>query len=348
ANGVFSRVVAANTVVVTGSLSLVVLFGICGGVEKPSGGVISLLFVMPEKCKNEMGQVLAHRPVIVGVSHVLRGDSWGCVPRSLFWREDLDRDGERGFDYLTFALVSLKAPREGVGIRVADSHAGNHPEGGFTPFETIQRLLVVIGRRSRSGFKRETFEPERRLIEIILFIVDSGCSKHMTGNLKLLSNFVEKFLGTVKFGNDKISSILGYGDLVQGTITIKRVYYVKGVNHNLFSVGQFCDADLEVAFRKSTCYIRDLKGNDLLTCSRGINMYSITLQETSTPNSICLMAKATLSHTWLWHRRLSLLNFDTVNLLSKNDIVTGLPKLKFVKDHLCSSCELGKAKRKKY
>nr|GEW49129.1 uncharacterized mitochondrial protein AtMg00810-like [Tanacetum cinerariifolium] len=79
------------------------------------------------------------------------------------------------------------------------------------------------------------------------------------------NHFVEKFLGTVKFRNDQIAPILGYGYLVQGASTIKRVYYVEGLNHNLFSVGQFCDADLEVAFRKSTCYIRDLKGNDLLT-----------------------------------------------------------------------------------
>nr|GEY84893.1 integrase, catalytic region, zinc finger, CCHC-type, peptidase aspartic, catalytic [Tanacetum cinerariifolium] len=107
--------------------------------------------------------------------------------------------------------------------------------------------------------------------------VDSGCSKHMTENLKLLTNFVEKFLGTVKFGNDQVAPVLGYGDLVQGTVTIKRVYYVKGLNHNLFFVGQFCDADLKVAFRKSTCYIRDLKGNDLLTGSRGTYLYFITL-----------------------------------------------------------------------
>nr|GEV80040.1 hypothetical protein [Tanacetum cinerariifolium] len=149
------------------------------------------------------------------------------------------------------------------------------------------------------------------LVEIILFIIDSGCSKHMMGNLKLLYNFVEKFLGTVKFGNDQIAPILGYGDLVQGTVTIKRVYYVEGLNYNLFSVGQFYDVDLEVAFRKSTCYIHDLKGNDLLT--------------------------ATSSQAWLWHRRLSHLNFNTINLLSKNDIMIGLPKLKFVKDHLSSS-----------
>nr|GEW54873.1 retrovirus-related Pol polyprotein from transposon TNT 1-94 [Tanacetum cinerariifolium] len=162
------------------------------------------------------------------------------------------------------------------------------------------------------------------LVEIIIFIVHSGCSKHMMGNLKLLTNFVEKFLGMVKFRNDQIASILGYGDLVQGSVTIKRVYYVEGLNHNLFSVGQCCDADLEVAFRKSTCYIRDLKGNDLLTGS------------------------PTSSQAWLWHRCLSHLNFDTINLLSKNDIVIGLPKLKFVKYHLCSSCVLGKAKRKSF
>nr|GEZ37039.1 hypothetical protein [Tanacetum cinerariifolium] len=120
----------------------------------------------------------------------------------------------------------------------------------------------------------------------------------------------------LKFGNDQIAPIIGYGDLVQGTVTIKRVYYVEGLNHNLFSVGQFCDVDLEVAFRKSTCYIHDLKGNDLLI--------------------------ATSSQAWLWHRRLSHLNFNTINLLSKNDIVIGLPKLKVIKDHLSSSYETSK------
>ncbi|GJS51030.1 hypothetical protein Tco_0624392 [Tanacetum coccineum] len=88
-----------------------------------------------------------------------------------------------------------------------------------------------------------------KIVQLILFIVDSGCTKHMTGNLSLLCNFVEKYLGTVRFGNDQFAPILGYGDLVQGNITIKRVYYIEGLNHNLFSVGQFCDADLEVAFR---------------------------------------------------------------------------------------------------
>nr|GEU29688.1 retrovirus-related Pol polyprotein from transposon TNT 1-94 [Tanacetum cinerariifolium] len=104
-----------------------------------------------------------------------------------------------------------------------------------------------------------------QIAQLIIFIVESGCTKHITGNLKLLCNFIEKFLGTVYFGNDQFAPILGYGDLVQGNVTINRVYYVEGLNHNLFSVGQFCDADLEVAFRKSTCFARDLQVNDLLT-----------------------------------------------------------------------------------
>nr|GFA28127.1 hypothetical protein [Tanacetum cinerariifolium] len=119
---------------------------------------------------------------------------------------------------------------------------------------------------------------------------------------------VPNIKGTVKFGNDQIAPILGYGDLVQGDVTIKRVYYVEGLNHNLFSVG-----------------------------SCGTDLYSITLQETNSLNPICLMAKATSSQAWLWRHRLSHMTFDTINLLSKNDIVVGLPKLKFVKDHLCSS-----------
>nr|GEW76335.1 retrovirus-related Pol polyprotein from transposon TNT 1-94 [Tanacetum cinerariifolium] len=102
------------------------------------------------------------------------------------------------------------------------------------------------------------------IVQLILFIVDSRCTKHMTGNLILLCNFVKKYLGTVRFGNGQFAPILRYGDLVQGNITINKVYYVEGLNHNLFSVGQFCDADLEVAFWKSTCFVKDLQGNDLL------------------------------------------------------------------------------------
>nr|GFC07427.1 retrovirus-related Pol polyprotein from transposon TNT 1-94 [Tanacetum cinerariifolium] len=87
-----------------------------------------------------------------------------------------------------------------------------------------------------------------RIVQICLWIIDSGCSKHMTGNRALLRNFVEKFLGTVRFGNNDFAVIVGYGDVVIGSMTIKKVYYVKGLGHNLFSVGKFCDKGIEVSF----------------------------------------------------------------------------------------------------
>nr|GEV69126.1 reverse transcriptase domain-containing protein [Tanacetum cinerariifolium] len=148
--------------------------------------------------------------------------------------------------------------------------------------------------------------------------------------------------------NDQFAPILGYGDLVQGNVTINWVYYVEGLNHNLFLVGQFCDADLEVAFRRSTCFVRDLQVNDLLVGNHGSDLYTISLQESTSSTLLCLMAKATPTQAWLWHGRLSHLNFDYINLLSKKDIVIGLPKLKYVKDQLCSFCELSKAKRSSF
>nr|GEX92880.1 retrovirus-related Pol polyprotein from transposon TNT 1-94 [Tanacetum cinerariifolium] len=208
-------------------------------------------------------------------------------------------------------------------------------------------VVPINTRKPKSqAYKSVATHNTKKIIQLIIFIVDSGCTKHMTSNLKLLCNFVEMFLGIVRFGNDQFAPILRYGDLVQGNVTINRVYYVKYLNHNLFSVGQFCDADLEVTFRKSTCFVRDIQGNDLLVGNHGSDLYIISLQESTSSTPLCLMAKATPTQAWLWHRRLSHLNFDYINLLSKKDIVIGLPKLKYVKDQLCSSCELSKAKKK--
>nr|GFC27730.1 integrase, catalytic region, zinc finger, CCHC-type, peptidase aspartic, catalytic [Tanacetum cinerariifolium] len=97
------------------------------------------------------------------------------------------------------------------------------------------------------------------------WIIDSGCLKHMMGNRALLTNFVEKFLETLRFGNNDFAVIAGYRDVVIGSMMIMKVYYVEGLGHNLFSVGQFCDNGLKVAFRKSTCFVRNEDGVDLLT-----------------------------------------------------------------------------------
>nr|GEZ23963.1 hypothetical protein [Tanacetum cinerariifolium] len=183
------------------------------------------------------------------------------------------------------------------------------------------------------------------VVQIILWYLDSGYSKHMIRDRSQLVNFVQKFLGTVKFGNDQVAKIMGYGDYQIGNVTISRVYYVKGLGHNLFSVGQFCDSDLEVAFRQHTCFIRNLDGVDLHIASRGNNLYTLSLQDMMASSPICLLSKASKTKSWLWHRRLSHLNFGAINHLARQGLVRGLPKLKFEKDHLCSACAMGKIAR---
>ncbi|GJT05803.1 retrovirus-related pol polyprotein from transposon TNT 1-94 [Tanacetum coccineum] len=168
----------------------------------------------------------------------------------------------------------------------------------------------------------------------VLWYLDSGCLKHMTGNCSQIMNFVSKFLGTVRFGNDQIARIIGYGDYQLGNVIISRVYYVEGLGHNLFFVGQFCDADLEVAFQKNTCFIHNLKDVDLLSGSRDINLYTISLDDMLKSSLICLLSKASKTKSWLWHRRLSHLNFGTLNKLAKDGLARGIPRLKFQKDHL--------------
>ncbi|GJX30920.1 retrovirus-related pol polyprotein from transposon TNT 1-94 [Tanacetum coccineum] len=181
----------------------------------------------------------------------------------------------KGTEYNNQRASNIAGVRETVGTQMLHDDADDEPEdreleAHYLYMEKIQE--VTPDSADNSGLVFDV-EPLQNLVEIILFIFDSGCSKHMTRNLKILSNFVNIFLG-----------------------------------------------------------------------SHGTDLYSITLQDTSTPNPIFLMAKASSSQAWLWQRRLSHIKFDTINLLSKYDIVNGLSKLKFIKDHLCSSCELRKAK----
>nr|GEU88367.1 uncharacterized mitochondrial protein AtMg00810-like [Tanacetum cinerariifolium] len=165
------------------------------------------------------------------------------------------------------------------------------------------------------------------------------------GDRSLLKNFVEKFMGTVHFGNNHFEAIIGYGDYVQGNITVCHVYYVEGLGHNLFSVGQFYDGDLEVVFYSKTCYVRKREGDDLLTGDRESNLYTISISDMAASSLVCLMSKATSTKSWLWHRRLSHLNFGSINDLTKFDLVDGLLKFQYRKDHLCSTCERGKSKK---
>ncbi|GKA63162.1 retrovirus-related pol polyprotein from transposon TNT 1-94 [Tanacetum coccineum] len=216
---------------------------------------------------------------------------------------------------------------------------------------TICKLKEHI-KTMRENDKEEKVKHEMDEIETINIELEhrlkcstSTCRSQPTGNRSLLMNFVSKFLRTIRFENDQVAKITGYGDYQMRNVIISRVYYVEGLGHNLFSVGQFCDADLEVAFRKNTCFIQNLEGVDLLSGSRDTNLYTISLDDMLKTSLICLLSKASKTKSWLWHRRLSHLNFGTLNKLAKDGLARGIPKLKFQKDHLCSACALGKSKK---
>ncbi|GJV69450.1 retrovirus-related pol polyprotein from transposon TNT 1-94 [Tanacetum coccineum] len=120
------------------------------------------------------------------------------------------------------------------------------------------------------------------------------------------------------------------------------------LGHNLFSVGQLCDSDLEVSFRKHTCFVHKLKGIDLHSGSRGTNLYPLSFGDMMAASPICLLSKATKTKSWLWHHRLSHLNFSAINHLVRHGLVRGLPRLKYEKDHLCSACAMGKSKKQSH
>nr|GEX26058.1 retrovirus-related Pol polyprotein from transposon TNT 1-94 [Tanacetum cinerariifolium] len=139
---------------------------------------------------------------------------------------------------------------------------------------------------------RDIVEEAKVVVQIVLWYLDLGCSKHMIGDRSRLMNFVKKFIGTVRFENDRFGAIMGYEDYMIGDSVISRVYYMEGLGHNLFFVRQFCDSDMEVAFRKHSCYVRDTNGVELLKGSRGSNLYTISIEDMMNSSPICLLSKA--------------------------------------------------------
>ncbi|GJR97154.1 uncharacterized mitochondrial protein-like protein [Tanacetum coccineum] len=131
-------------------------------------------------------------------------------------------------------------------------------------------------------------------------------------------------------------------------ITSTKVELLRKPLQNQFrndQIAKIMSYDLEVAFRKHMCYVQNLDGSDLVSGSRDTNLYTISLDDMLKSSLICLLSKASKTKSWLWHRRLSHLNFGSLNQLAKQGIVRGLPKLNFKKAHLCSACSLGKSKR---
>nr|GEU41512.1 hypothetical protein [Tanacetum cinerariifolium] len=239
-----------------------------------------------------------------------KGTTKGMRTNTMFTKQSILGKPPSSSSYKPKLYSVTPFPKSSILPKVDKTNALSKPvTSNSAPFtresKVMQTINVIAPRLFRTNPSKTS-----RVIQICLWCVDSGCSKNMTENLKLLISFVWKFLGTVSFGND-----------------------------------HFCDSDLEVTFRRNICGIRNLERVDLLKGNHTTNLYTINLYELASASPTCLMARATSTKSWLWHQRLSLLNFDTINDLAKNDLVTSLLKFKYHKEHLCPSCEQGKSKR---
>ncbi|KAJ9543717.1 hypothetical protein OSB04_023424 [Centaurea solstitialis] len=176
-----------------------------------------------------------------------------------------------------------------------------------------------------------------------IWYLDSGCSRHMTGSKSVLSDYRDERGPSVTFGGNGKGQTRGYGTLTNGVTTFKRVAYVEGLMHNLLSISQLCDKNHKVSFSKKKCKVKNRRKEVILTGVRHADIYIINMN-TSTDN-FCFVSRASTDTNWLWHKRLSHLNFTTLNQLCINNLVVGLPDFRYTKVSLCSACEKGKQTR---
>ncbi|GJV76340.1 putative ribonuclease H-like domain-containing protein [Tanacetum coccineum] len=188
-----------------------------------------------------------------------------------------------------------------------------------------------------------------------LGIVDSGCSRSMTGNKEKLDDFVKIIGGTVTFGGGD-GKITGKGTIRTSKLNFENVYYVEELqNFNLFSVSQICDKKNKVLFTDKECLVLtkefQLPENSqvVLRVPRRHNLYSFNLTKIQPERDItCLLAKASSDESTKWHRRMAHVNFKNINKLAKHGLVNGLPSKLFTNEHNCVACNKGKQHKASY
>ncbi|GJS52627.1 ribonuclease H-like domain-containing protein [Tanacetum coccineum] len=217
-----------------------------------------------------------------------------------------------------------------------------------TNFSNQKVYTAKVKEVSTVGGKWDTADNPHRTLKN-KGIIDSGCSRHMTGNKAYLADFQDFNGGPVAFGGSK-GYITGKGKIKTGKLDFEDVSFVKELQHfNLFSVSQMCDKKNKVLFTDSECLVLspDFKLPDenqiLLKVPRQNNMYSFNLENIVPLGGLaCLIAKATTDESNKWHRRLGHVNFKNLNRLVKGNLVRGLPTKLFQNDHTCVACQKGK------
>nr|GEZ33924.1 hypothetical protein [Tanacetum cinerariifolium] len=229
---------------------------------------------------------------------------------------------ERSLNPLNNSLdyaFSNKPMMSSTRVNLPTSASGSQPSGNTkkdkiqqTPSSAKKNKLEAYPRNVRSSLQNmksvvntkdiaSVQNLKLNVVQIVLWYLDSGCSKHMTGDCSQLTNFVNKFLGTVKFGNDHVVKIMGYGGYQIGNVTISRVYFVEGLGHNLFFVEQFCNSYLKVAFRQHTCFIRNLKGLPKLKFKKDYLCYACAMGKSKKKSYKCKSEDTNQEKLYLLH-----------------------------------------------
>ena len=191
-----------------------------------------------------------------------------------------------------------------------------------------------------STLKMQTMELKKNK-----WILDSGCSRHMTGNPDMLNDIIYKDGGLVNFGDNSKGYVIGIGNVGNSkTPTISNVLLVKNLKHNLLSISQLCDIGYKIKFEKDKCHIIDSNLNIIFEGIRKKNIYVLSMKISN--DNLCLLANT--SDPWLWHKRFGHLNFKLLSKISKLDLVRGLPKITFRVDRICDACQLGKLKKSSF
>ena len=171
----------------------------------------------------------------------------------------------------------------------------------------------------------------------------------MTGCKALLTDYYSCDGPIVRFGGESSGKTVGYGKMITEKVTINKVAYVQGLTYNLLSVTQLCDSKHAVVFRDThgSIFYYDIK-KELLRAKRSGDIYVMDFNSADPTQENCFYSKTASDLNWVWHKKLSHLNFKAISNLSRKELVRGLPKIDFSKDKLCAACEKGKRTRSSF
>ncbi|GJW99697.1 retrovirus-related pol polyprotein from transposon TNT 1-94 [Tanacetum coccineum] len=205
----------------------------------------------------------------------------------------------------------------------------------------IKDHIKIPSVTSSSGSQASSSMPSKQkdYLKRSVWYLDSGCSRHMTGVKQYMHKYSKEPGPKVVFRDDSSGDTEGYDSVNCNGITFIRVAYMNGLKHNLINISQLCDANFKVLFTKTQGTIFNQKDKVILIAPRRRDVYIIDMSSFNKESNACFLAKASSRVNWLWHKRLSHLNFKNINNLAKHNLVSGLPSLTFSKDKNCSAYE---------